>query len=599
MHSFNSKRISSFFLILLMALAACSSATPAPTPQPAPAVTVFPSATPAATATRTPTPQPTDTPTPAPSPTPSRPELLLSKMTLEQKVGQVMAIGFGATAVIPAVKELLNDLHIGAIVIFDANIESPPQLAQLIRDAQEATQANGDPALIVAVDQEGGPVARLRENVGFTEFPSAMAMAATGDVNNARLAAQAMAGEMKAVGINMNLAPDMDVNNNPANPIIGIRSFGSDPAKVSMFGVAVIEAYQSEGILCVAKHFPGHGDTAVDSHIGLPLIPYDLARLNAIELVPFKAAMNAGIAGIMSAHITFPAVDNTPDLPGSLSAKVQTGLLRDALKFDGLALSDSLEMGALESAGFTTPKAAAQALAAGADLLTFNTTLDVYRATHTLIMSKVQSGEIPQARLDQAVLRVLRAKERFGVFDGALVNVSTVASKVGLSETKQLSRDIAAKSITLIRDTAKLLPLKPDTKLAVIETPYAIGLSTAFGTPGVDFAPSGGVLQVSEQPQPSEIEQALSLAEGKTVIVATYDVAINPTQADLVNALLKANVPVIVVAMRSPYDAQYLKDAPTVIAVYGTPLFQGLAAALRGQAPMPGVLPVVIGTPDP
>ena len=588
MQSFNLKRITSLWLVWVMGLAACAGATS--TPQPQPALTVFPSPTPATTATQTPTPQPTHTPTPAPSPTPARPELLLSKMTLEQKVGQVMAIGFGATAVIPEVKALLNDLHIGAIVIFDANIESPTQLAQLIRDAQEATKTNGDPALIVAIDQEGGPVARLRANVGFTEFPSAMAMAATGDVNNARAAAKAMAGEMQAVGINMNLAPDMDVNNNPANPIIGIRSFGSDPLKVSEFGVAVIETYQGAGILCVAKHFPGHGDTAIDSHIGLPMIPYDLTRLNAIELVPFRAAMRAGIAGIMSAHITFPAVDDTPDLPGSLSAKVQTGLLRDAMQFEGLAVSDSLEMGALESAGFTTPKAAAQALAAGADLLTFNSTLDVYRDTHALIVSRVKSGEIPQARLDAAVRRVLRAKERFGVFDGALIDVPAVAAKVGLSETKQLSADIAAKSITLVRDAAKLLPLKPDAKLTVIETPYAVGLSAAFGTPGVDV----GVLQVSEQPQPFEIEQAVNFAEGKTVIVATYDVAINPTQADLVTALLKANVPVIVIATRSPYDALYLKDAPTVIAIYGTPFFGGLAAALRGQVPMLGVLPVIL-----
>ena len=592
MQSFKLRHITSLWLVLGMGLAACAGAEP--TPQPQPALTVFPSPSPATTATHTPTPLPTSTLTPTPSPISARPELLLSQMTLEQKVGQVMAIGFGATAFIPEVKALLNDLHIGAIVIFDANIESPTQLAQLIRDAQEATQANGDPALIVAVDQEGGPVARLRENVGFTEFPSAMAIAATGDVNNARLVAQAMAGEMKAVGINMNLAPDMDVNNNPANPIIGIRSFGSDPLKVSEFGVAVITAYQSAGIACVAKHFPGHGDTAVDSHLGLPMIPYDLARLNAIELVPFRAAKDAGIAGIMSAHITFPAIDDTPDLPGSLSAKVQTGLLRtglpESLQFDGLAVSDSLEMGALESAGFTTPKAAAQALVAGADLLTFNSTLDVYRETHALIVSKVQSGEIPQARLDAAVRRVLRAKERFGVLDGALVDVASVAAKVGLSETKQLSADIAAKSITLVRDAAKLLPLKTDAKLAVIETPYAVGLSAAFGTPGIDV----GVLQVSEQPQPFEIEQAVSFAEGKTVIVATYDVAINPTQADLVNALLKANVPVIVIATRSPYDALYVKDAPTVIAIYGTPLFAGLAAALRGQMPMLGVLPVAL-----
>ena len=573
--------------VLMAGLTACSPfgnlfAAPEPTRSPVIAVTVF------ATTPPTVTPTPSPTPTPQPTPTPARPEELLSKMSLEQKVGQIMMIGFNATALTPEVREVLTTLHIGGVAIFEANVESPMQLAQLVHDIQANAEANGEPRLLISADQEGGPIARLRENLGFTEFPSAMALAATGEVTQARRVAEAMVGEMKAVGINMNLAPVLDVNNNPANPVIGIRSFGSDPARVSEFGLAMAQVFQTNGILAVAKHFPGHGDTAVDSHLNLPLIPYSRSRLDSIELKPFKAAIDSGIAGIMSAHIVFPALDDTPNLPSTLSSKVQTDLLRGDLKFDGLALSDSLDMGALEEAGFSTPEAAARALAAGIDVLTFNTALPVYAEVHALIVERVRSGEIPQARLDEAVRRVLRAKERFGVFDAPLVDATLAPDLVGLPDTKAVSQDVAEKSITLVRDNgfngARLLPIPAAiTNVLVIETPYAIGLATALGAP---------VVQVSEQPDQFEINDAVAAAAGKYVVIGTYDVAVNPTQADLVNALLAANLPVIVVATRSPYDALYLSDAPAVVAIYGITQFAAVAEALRGTVPMSGTLPV-------
>ena len=575
-------RVHHGLLALLMALTACSGAASEPTRPPVIAVTVF--ATPVPTATSVPTP----TPTPQPTPTPARPENLLNSMTLEQKVGQIMMIGFNATTLIPEVREVLTNLHIGGVALFEANVESPLQLAQLVHDMQANAQANGEPALLISADQEGGPIARLRENLGFTEFPSAMALAATGEVTQARRVAEAMTGEMKAVGINMNLAPVLDVNNNPANPVIGIRSFGSDPLKVAEFGLAMVQVYQSNGILAVGKHFPGHGDTAVDSHLNLPLIAYSRTRLNAIELVPFKAAIDSGIAGIMSAHIVFPALDDTPNLPSTLSSKVQTTLLRDDLKFDGIALSDSLDMGALETAGFSTPEAAARALAAGIDVLTFNTSLSVYAEVHALIVERVRSGEIPQARLDEAVRRVLRAKERYGVLDAPLVDVAAAPALVGQPATKAIAQEVAAKSITLVRNNnvngAKLLPIPATlTNLLVIETPYAVGLANALDAP---------VVQVSEQPDSFEINDAVAAAAGKFVVIGTYDVAINQSQATLVDALLAAGLPVVVVATRSPYDALYLQTAPAVVAIYGITQFAAVANALRGVAPMTGQLPV-------
>ena len=309
-------------------------------------------------------------------------------MTLEQKVGQVMMIGLdpnngrSAPELTPEFRSLLQELHIGGVILFERNVESPAQMAKLTAVLQEAARANGDPPLLISIDQEGGRVARLKEARGFTEFPSAMGIAATSDVENGRRIAQALAEELLAVGINMDLAPDLDVNNNANNPVIGARSFGSDPQAVAAFGVAFAEGLQGAGVLAVGKHFPGHGDTGADSHVSLPTVPHDRKRLEAVEFVPFRAVMapapspspaaagnhplptsppaaaggegrlpspvgtvegqGKGVAAIMSAHITFPAIDPTPGLAATLSPKVLTGLLRDELGYDGLIMTDSL-----------------------------------------------------------------------------------------------------------------------------------------------------------------------------------------------------------------------------------------------------------------
>ena len=201
-------------------------------------------------------------------------------MTTAQKVGQVMLIGFDGAAFAPELRALIEQCHAGGVILsaVNGNIEAPRQVAQLTADLQQAASAGGQPGLFMTIDQEGGRVARLKESTGFTELPSAMALAATGDVENARRAAQTLAREMKAVGLNVNFAPVLDVNVNPANPIIGTRAFGSDPQWVAEFGVAFLEGLQSEGVLAFGKHFPGHGDTDIDSHLALPSVPHDRAR---------------------------------------------------------------------------------------------------------------------------------------------------------------------------------------------------------------------------------------------------------------------------------------------------------------------------------
>lgn len=557
-----------FFAIMLDLLTGCANMTHTPRPASLPLVPteVRPLSTPGAE-TRN---QSSDM------------DSLMAGMSLERKVGQIMIIGIEGMSFTSDMRRMIEQVYVGGVILYEDNIGEPSQLAQLNADLQQAARQSGQPGLLICIDQEGGPVTRMRESKGYTEFPSQMAIAATGDVENVRRAARAIAAELEAVGINMDLTPVLDVNNNPHNPIIGARSFSSDPQRVAEYGAAFIEAMQSEGILAIGKHFPGHGDTSIDSHVSLPTVPHNRARLEAVEFVPFKAAMRANVAGIMSAHITFPAIDPTPGRAATLSPPVLTGLLRGEMNYDGLLMTDSLVMGALKASGYPAPQAALAALQAGADLLLFHGDYAQHREAHKLIVDKVRSGEISPARLDEAVRRVLTAKRKFGI----LTQVPKTNLAVGTAEVKAVSRDIAAQSITLLRDDAHLIPLPANSKLLVVETAKGIGLGKALGATAVE---------VNSQPKPSDVSMVLGMArEGRLVIVATTDVLKNTQQADLVNALLREKIPTVVVAVRGPYDLMNLRDVPTYLASYGSnpPSIEALAAVLMGKVKPRGRLPV-------
>ncbi|MBI5080239.1 MAG: beta-N-acetylhexosaminidase [Chloroflexi bacterium] len=557
--------------ILILLLTACTTVTPPTSPNPS---------------TLTASAQPPNNPTPQPAMIDS----ILSKMTLEQKVGQLIVIGFMGPKLTPELRQMIEQYHIGNVILFslNQNIESPQQLAQLNHDLQTTAVHSGHPGLFICIDQEGGRVTRLFENKGFTEFPSAMAIGATNKPENAERIARAIAVEMKTLGLNVNFAPVLDVNNNAVNPIIGTRSFSSDPNIVARFGVAFLKGLQSEGVLAFGKHFPGHGDTGTDSHIALPTVPHDLDRLNKIEFVPFKAAMQNDVAGIMTAHVTFPAIDPTEKLAATLSPKILSGLLRDEMKYNGLLVTDSLEMGAIGESGYPPPKAAATALKAGADLLLFNKGFDDHKKAIALIIAQVKSGEIPQARLDEAVKRILIAKQKFGVIAPAPINVGDAASRVGTAEIKSISRDIAAQSITLLRDDAKLLPLKPGANVYVIETPAFNNFGKLIGTSAVT---------VSASPTPAEITMVNGMARtdsNRIFIVGLAGATANSSQIKLVQELLNIKAKVVVVALRDPYDLMNIKSATTMIATYSStqPSLEALANVLLGKAKPQGKLPV-------
>lgn len=512
----------------------------------------------------------------------------LAGMDLARKVGQTLMIGCDGTALTPELRRTITDLHVGGVIFFERNVDSPQALAQFSADLQAAAQANGDPPLLIAMDQEGGRVARLKQARGFTEFPGAMAVAATGRVENARHMAAALAAELRAVGINVDLAPDLDVNNNPDNPVIGIRSFGSQPQRVAEYGVAFVQGLQDAGVLAVGKHFPGHGDTGVDSHIDLPTVPHARARLDAVELLPFKAAMAAGVAGILTAHVTFPAIDPTPSLAATLSPRVLTDLARTELGFDGLLFTDSLEMGALARSGYPVPLAAATALLAGADICLFNRGHDLHRQAHAGIMDWLAQGKIPQARLDASAARVLTAKARLGLFDAppAQFEAQTLDA-VGGPTHKALSRRMARQALTLLRNRAGLLPLAPGVRPTVIEMPFAAGLAAALG---------GEILAADLDPAADQIRGLVEQARARQapVIMATADARQHPGQVNLVRALGEAGLSPMVVAVSGPYDLMAFPEVATFVAAYGAnpPTLEALAALFSGALTPQGRLPV-------
>jgi beta-N-acetylhexosaminidase len=537
-------------------------------------------------------PSPTATPVPTVSPEGARVEQILARMTTEEKVGQLFVVYFADPHLSPALEQMIIEYHIGGIIIFGRNVTTLESLSRLINDAQ-TTATNAEPGipLFVATDQEGWPVLRLRQ--GGTMFPSNMALGATGSVADAQLMASTMATEMKAVGINMNLAPVMDVNSNPANPIIGIRSLGSSPELVSSLGAAMIETYQSRGIIATAKHFPGHGDTSLDSHLSLPTIAHDLARLEAVELAPFRAAISANVDCIMTAHISVPTLDPVTGRPATLSPPILQDLLRERMGFEGLIATDSLGMRAMTDQ-HDVATGAALAFQAGADLLMFgddpghdpSEQIPAYEK----VLGLVDAGTVPLNRLDDAVRRILLLKARRGILDWQPVPMDRIPNEVGTAEHLEAARQVALDSITLVRDDGRLLPLNPESSVLVVYPLGAAGLGQAIQEHDLDVR----LLEVGIRPAEEEIQAVATEAQGAEIVVlGTLHVQRYPQQAELAQALQDHRA-LIAVALSSPYDLLSYPHVSTYVAIYGqAPVtMEALAKVLFGLDAPRGRLPV-------
>lgn len=349
---------------------------------------------------------------------PKKEEIVLSKveetidqMTLEEKVGQLLVIGVEGTSFSSEMDNLIRNYHVGGVIIMGRNVATTNEMLQLINGIKKANEHNKIP-LFLSVDEEGGRVSRLP--VGIPKLPTSAQIGKLNDESVSYRAGTYLAGVLNEFGYNMNFAPVLDVNSNPRNPVIGNRSFGSDPYQVAKLGISTMHGMMDNDIIPVVKHFPGHGDTVVDSHKALPKVETTLEALRNVELVPFQKAIEEGADAVMVAHILFPALD--PDYPSSMSKAIITGLLRNEMKFEGVIITDDLTMGAIAN-DYTIPEAAVQSFIAGSDQLLVVRDYEVQLNTLNAFIKAIETGEITEERLNESVKRILTLKEKYSVSD--------------------------------------------------------------------------------------------------------------------------------------------------------------------------------------
>ena len=462
-------------------------------------------------------------------------------------------------------------------------------------------QAKSKLPLLVGADFERGTAMRLDEG---TSFPTAMALAAAGDPRDAYTMGKVTALEARAVGIHWIYAPDADVNNNPGNPIINTRSFGEDPARVAEFVTEFVRGVEENGALATAKHFPGHGDTASDSHIDLPVIQVNRERLERLELVPFRAAIAAGASSIMTGHLSVPALEPDPNTPATLSPRILTDLLRHEMHFEGLVVTDAMDMGGI-TVRYAPGEAAVRAFEAGVDALLMSPVPD---AAFEGLQGAVRSGRISQARLDASVRRILQAKARLGLEENRLIDLNAINQKFGHVAWQSEAQDISDRGVTLLRDTAHRLPLdatKPTRALLLAfyadPEPYPAEdlereLRARFDALTTLRADTKFVkADTLKLPAPDSYDVAI-LALFVRVSDRKGNVDVPAEQAALAEQVFKAGKPVITVGLGSPYLIERFPQAETWLAAFGiSDVAQiSVARALFGEISVRGHLPVTI-----
>lgn len=549
-----------------------SSPTIAPPPP------TLPNLTPTSVATN-PTTAPTAPPTANPQPT-------APAFTLEQKVGQRLLAVLPGTELTAAVTNFLLKVRPGGILMFAANISSLAQIKKLNADLQALAAKNGMPPFIITLDEEGGIVSRMPPDGQNSLSPAQMAQAA-GGLEAVKDCARETAIRLTSLGFNLNLAPDADVNSNPANPVIGTRSFGSDPKNVAQAVQAAIGEYLGQGIGTCVKHFPGHGDTNVDSHSGLPIVRKSRAELDQFELVPFRAAIEAGTPFIMSAHILFPQLEPN-GLPATLSPYFLKKVLRDELKYPGIVITDSLSMGAITNK-YGLAEAGRLALVAGADMIIAVSDLEGQLGIFNNLVAAAKRGEFD---LDQPVERILTYKNKYA---------RTTAQPKTANPAK--IEAAAQASITALRSDGKTLPLNAKkpllVNLALAQPTQVEGRppSTLLSELWREKFPNQPILEISVEPTAAEIDRAVRSARpADAVVIVTRDAYDNSPQVELVKALLALNIPAVVVAVRGPYDLLSFPGAANYLTSYSDvpASARAVIAALTGTIPIKGKLPVAL-----
>lgn len=537
----------------------------------------------------------------------------LEHMTPREKAAQMVwpqLYGDYMAADDPAWRRLsgfITEQKVGGLIM---SIGSPLEIAAKLN----ALQKMSDLPLLVGADLETGAGFRARGGYflpngiylgGSTIFPPSMAIGATGDTTLAYEQGRVTALEGRAIGIHIGFSPVLDVNNNPANPVINTRSFGEDPHAVARFGVAYIHGMQANGMIATGKHFPGHGDTEVNSHLALPVVRVSRARLDTVELVPFRAAVDAGVGSMMTFHGSMPALDSS-GVPGTLSHKVLTGLLRDEMGFDGLVITDAMDMQGVVDM-FGSKEAAIRAVAAGADVLLMPH--DVAGAIDAVVEG-LQAGRYDEARLDESARRILVAKHNLGLEHQRLVDLDSARAIVGDSAHEAVARLAAERSITLVKDSLHELPLsRLASDARVLSVTYSrrsdLGAGVTFdGELRGSFPALRSEFVDARDPVPG-FDRLLAAADSADVVIVGSYVShsssattVSAPQAfvDFLEELRVRDRHPIVVAFGNPYFLQQIPDVGSYMVAWGGfPVSQRAAArALLGMAPITGKLPIGI-----
>lgn len=554
-------------------------------------------------------------PTPAPPP-PTRvtalswAEATFAQLTLREKVGQLMmpwVLGDYAPEGSPSherVAEYVHNQGIGGVIM---SVGTPLEVAAKLNDLQGHARI----PLLVGADLETGAGFRMRGAMympgsidlgGATQFPSLMAVGAAGEERLAYEMGRITAIEARAVGIHIPFAPVLDVNNNPENPIINVRSFGESPTDVSRMGIAFIRGVQENGAIATGKHFPGHGDTDIDSHLALPIILHDRARMDSIELRPFKAAIDAGMGAIMTAHISVPSLNGGVSEPSTLSSMVLTDVLRTEMGFDGLVFTDAMDMSAIarqHSAG----EAAVRAIEAGADVILMPP--DVAAAIEGIV-DAVHSGRLTEARIGESVMRILDAKESVGLPSARFVALDRVGSLVGIPEHSAIADEVAERSITLLKNDRNLLPLRGTRSASVLSVSFRrqsdVLAARSFNRVMRETYPRLSTVDVESDADESTYANVLRRVRGQDLIVistySSYAGAVDALDdlADFIDQVRRSGVPHVVVSFGNPYLVSSFPDVQAyMLAWNGSDASQRAAArALLGGIDISGRVPTSI-----
>ena len=562
------------------------------------------------------------------------PEKILSGMTRRDKVAQMMIASFRVWQEVPAegeaepeteppkmnitelnepIREMLGRNHFGGMLLFGENFVDPEQTIRLVSDLQTTNRAGGGLPQIFFIDQEGGNVNRI----GFsTQGVSNMALAASGETENAKAMAAIHGEEIRLLGIHADFAPVVDVNNNPSNPVIGIRSFSDDPQTVAAFGCAYLEGLHEQGVMAALKHFPGHGNTDTDSHTGFPLINSSYEELKTCELIPFKAAIDAGADMVMTAHIQYPQIEketyssvSTGEkvfLPATMSKTILTDILRGDLGFEGVIVADALDMAAIAD-NFSVEDTVKYTINAGVDLLILPCVKDtnLFKLTDTYVdtaVALVEKGEIDEARVNESVLRILKLKQKYGIldlteFEATEERITAAAEGVGSAAHRETERKIAEKAVTLVKNEQNAFPLKVQAgeKTLIL---FADSCASRAGTGDLarklleekQALPEGAEITVMKNTKDNGEDCIQAATEADHVILvhrvysqacmdpATEDGFSSGTFDQVIDAVHQKGKTVIVVSCQLPYDAARFPEADAILLTYWGSVMRELPA---------------------